>query len=162
MPYLAQQEMLGVGFPYGRLNYWKASLTRRLTDEAIETVVDHAARVPSPFTAIVLAGNHGPCTRVAPTDTAYYHRDAPYNLMMLSAWEGADATDRNIQWTREFIEAVRPQLSGGVYVNDLVGDEGEARVWEAYGGNYQRLAAIKAKYDPTNFFRANQNIKPSA
>ena len=68
----------------------------------------------------------------------------------------------NIRWTREFYEAVRPQLPGGVYVNDLVVDEGEACVREAYGENYPRLAAIKAKYDPTNFFRQNQNITPSA
>ena len=85
MPYLAQQALVGDAFPYGRLNYWKSSLTRRLTDEAIETVVHYAARVPSPFTTILLAGNLGPYTRVAQTATAYYHRDAPYNRMMLSS-----------------------------------------------------------------------------
>ena len=85
IPYPARQALLGVEFPYGRLNYWKASLTRRLTDEAIETIVHYAARVPSPFTATLLAGNLGPYTRVAQTAIAYYHRDAPYNLMMLSS-----------------------------------------------------------------------------
>ena len=82
--------------------------------------------------------------------------------MFLSAWESPADSDRNVRWTRESIAAVRPHLSGGVYVNDLndPSQEGEARVREAYGTNYARLAAIKARYDPTNFFRINQNIPP--
>ncbi|MDP8924398.1 MAG: FAD-binding oxidoreductase [Chloroflexota bacterium] len=163
MPYLAQQALLGMGFPYGRQNYWQSGLTRTLTDDAIEAIVDYAPSVPSPFTAIVLAANAGAVGRVDPGETAYYHRAAPYNFMILSAWESPVETERNVRWTREFFAAVRPQLSGGVYVNDLNDprEEGDARVREAYGANYSRLAAIKATYDPTNVFRANQNIRPS-
>ena len=161
MPFVAQQALFGPAFPHGRLNYWKSGLTSRITDGAVETAVDYAARVPSPFTAIVFAGTLGAATRVGKAETAYAHRDAPYDLVILSGWEDPVETERNVEWTRDFFAAVRPELSGGVYVNDL-GDEGEARVREAYGDNYARLAAIKATYDPTNFFRHNQNIAPGA
>ena len=162
MPYLAQQGLLSQGFPDGRQNYWKAGLSTTLTDEAIEVIAEYAPRVPSPLTAMVLAGNGGAALRVGASEMAYYHRDALYNLMILSHWEDPAENERNIGWTREFFSAVQPHLSGGVYVNDLndARDEGEARVREAYGANYTRLAEIKAKYDPTNFFRLNQNIQP--
>ena len=163
MPYMAQQELLSRVFPDGRQNYWKAGLTATLTDEAIETIAEYAPRVPSPLTAIVIAGSGGAAARVAPDAMAYFHRSAIYNLMILSHWEDPADNDRNVNWTREFFEAVQPHLSGGVYVNDLNDprDEGDARVRAAYGGNYARLAALKAQYDPTNFFRQNQNIPPA-
>lgn len=163
MPYMAQQELLSRVFPDGRQNYWKAGLTATLTDEAIETIAEYAPRVPSPLTAIVIAGSGGAAARVAPDAMAYFHRSAIYNLMILSHWEDPADNDRNVSWTREFFEAVQPHLSGGVYVNDLNDprDEGDARVRAAYGGNYARLAALKAQYDPTNFFRQNQNIPPA-
>lgn len=163
MPYMAQQELLSRVFPDGRQNYWKAGLTATLTDEAIETIAEYTPRVPSPLTAIVIAGSGGAAARVAPDAMAYFHRSAIYNLMILSHWEDPADNDRNVNWTREFFEAVQPHLSGGVYVNDLNDprDEGDARVRAAYGGNYARLAALKAQYDPTNFFRQNQNIPPA-
>ncbi|HLT21129.1 MAG TPA: FAD-binding oxidoreductase [Thermomicrobiales bacterium] len=163
MPYMAQQELLSRVFPDGRQNYWKAGLTATLTDEAIETIAEYAPRVPSPLTAIVIACSGGAAARVAPDAMAYFHRSAIYNLMILSHWEDPADNDRNVSWTREFFEAVQPHLSGGVYVNDLNDprDEGDARVRAAYGGNYARLAALKAQYDPTNFFRQNQNIPPA-
>lgn len=164
MPYLAQQGLLSQGFPDGRQNYWKSGLSRTLNDEAIEAIVDYAPRVPSPRSAIVLAGSSGKVLRVRPSDMAYFHRDARFNLMILSHWDDPADNERNIGWTREFFEAVRPHLSGGVYVNDLhdANDEGSERVREAYGANYALLAEFKAKYDPNNLFRSNQNIKPAA
>jgi FAD/FMN-containing dehydrogenase len=158
--YLAMQSLLVAGFPPGRLNYWKSGLTNQITDEAIDTIVEYARRVPSPFTATVIANTHGAFSRIGKSATAYWHRDQQYDLVVISSWADPADSERNIRWTREFFSTVRPQLSGGVYVNDLDEDEGK-RVRDAYGENYGRLLTLKRKYDPTNFFRMNQNIDPA-
>ena len=160
MPYAAVQAMFGEAFPYGRLNYWKSGLMREISDAAIETIVDHVARVPSPFSAVVFQECRGANLRVGKNQTAYYHRDTPYDFLILSNWTDPTESDRNIGWTREFSQAMQPHLPRAVYVNDL-GDEGDERIRNAYGENYERLVELKNKYDPTNFFRLNQNIKPS-
>jgi hypothetical protein len=163
MPYVEQQQLLTQAAPYGRMNYWQSGLSRNLSDGAIETITSIAPSVPSPYTVFVLAGNSGVAGTVGPEQTAFYHRSAIYNSMILSAWEDPADNERNIQWTREFAAAMRPHLSGGVYVNDLNDprEEGERRIHEAYGGNYERLVALKSKYDPNNIFRHNQNITPT-
>jgi len=117
--------------------------------------------VPSAHTALLFAELHGAYSRVGKTETAYYHRDLQYDLIILSGWTDPADTQRNIGWTRELFAAWEPHLARAAYVNDL-GDEGEDRARSAYGGNYARLAALKAKYDPTNLFRLNQNIIPAA
>ena len=100
--------------------------------------------------------------RVHEDATAFGHRGWPYNLLVMSIWEKAAESDANIQWTRKFFDAMQPFLADGVYVNYL-GDEGQDRVRAAYGGDkYDRLVELKNKYDPTNFFRMNQNIRPSS
>lgn len=159
--YLAMQSLLGAGFPSGRLNYWRSGLANEISDTAIETIAEYVARVPSPFTATVFANTHGAFSRVAKADTAYWHRDQQYDLVIISSWTDPAASERNIRWTREFSDAIKPQLSRGVYVNDL-GDEGDQRIRDAYGGNYDRLLTLKRRYDPSNFFRMNQNIDPVA
>jgi FAD/FMN-containing dehydrogenase len=83
-------------------------------------------------------------------------------LNIQSSWVDPQEAPRHIQWTREFWQAMRPFGTGGVYVNFLTDDESQERVRSAYGGNYERLRALKQKYDPTNFFRTNQNIQPTA
>jgi hypothetical protein len=93
-------------------------------------------------------------------DTAYPHRHLQYDVAILASWTTPADTDRNIRWTRELFDALQPHLDHGVYVNDL-GLEGDQRVRDAYGANYARLAEIKARYDPTNFFQLNQNIAPA-
>jgi FAD/FMN-containing dehydrogenase len=158
--YLAMQSLLAAAYPSGRLNYWKSGLAQEINDEAIEAVLEYARRVPSPFTSTVIASTHGAFARVGKSDTAYWHRDQPYDVVIIASWVDPSASDENIGWTREFFGAVRPQLSRAVYVNDLDQDDGQ-RVREAYGGNYDRLLALKRKYDPTNFFRMNQNIDPA-
>ena len=160
IPYTTQQTMLDEAFPYGRLNYWKSSLTDHLSDEVIEALVDHAGRMPSPLSAIAIADFHGAYRRVGKTDTAYYHRDLRYDIVIGANWTDPADTERNMQWTRELYEALQPHLPHGVYVNDLDRDEGSEQVRHAYGENYERLVTLKQKYDPTNFFRVNQNIKP--
>ena len=102
---------------------------------------------------------HGAYRRVGKTDTAYYHRDLQYDLIGVSMWTDPADTQRNIDWTQRLFAAWEPHLARAVYVNDL-GDEGEDRARSAYGDNYPRLVVLKNKYDPTNLFRLNQNIKP--
>jgi FAD/FMN-containing dehydrogenase len=161
--YLDQQAILTQAAPPGRQNYWKAGMSRALTDGAIDVIGEYAPQVPSPFTVILIAGNDGVAGQVASHAMAYAHRRAIYNVVALSAWENREDSDCNIEWTRAFHRDLQTHLSGGVYVNDLqeVHDEGEARVREAYGDNYDRLVALKTMYDPANIFRSNQNIKPN-
>ena len=159
IPYSAHQTIFDEAFPYGRLNYWKSSLTDELSDEVIAAVVDYAGQMPSPLSAIVIGDYHGTYRRVGKTDTAYYHRDLRYAMIITAAWTDPVESEHNIRWTRELFQVLQPHTSG-VYVNDL-GEEGEERVRNAYGENYDRLVALKNQYDPKNFFRLNQNIKPT-
>ena len=159
LPYVAMQQIFDPAFPPGRLNYWKSALAGRLTDELIEASVEHARKVPSPHTPILFIEMHGAYRRVGKTDTAYYHRDLQYDLIGVSMWTDPADTQRNIDWTQRLFAAWEPHLARAVYVNDL-GDEGEDRARSAYGDNYPRLVVLKNKYDPTNLFRLNQNIKP--
>jgi FAD/FMN-containing dehydrogenase len=160
--YTVMQTLFDAALPPGRLNYWKASLMSQLSDEVIEAIVEHARRIPSPFSGVFIPHYHGAFSRVGKRDTAYYHRDLQYELLILSSWIDPVDSEANISWTRELFQAVQTQVRGAVYVNMLDRDEGELRVQEAYGMNYERLVALKNKYDPTNFFRLNQNIRPDA
>jgi hypothetical protein len=160
LPYVAMQQIFDAAFPPGRLNYWKSALTSHLADEVIEASVEYARKLPSPFTVILFAELHGAYSRVGKTETAYFHRDLQYDAIILSGWTDPADTQRNIGWTRELFAAWEPHLARAAYVNDL-GDEGEDRARSAYGGNYARLVALKTKYDPTNLFRMNQNIRPT-
>ena len=109
---------------------------------------------------VMLERYHGAYARPAPADTAYHHRAPTYDVVIIASWTDPGAHDRNVRWARELFQAVQPQVSRGVYVNFLDHDEGAERVRAAYGDNYDRLVALKRKYDPTNFFRLNQNIRP--
>jgi hypothetical protein len=122
-------------------------------------MAEYVSEIPSPATGVGLQQMHGAASRVDPTATAFPHRDEHYDFLILSQWADPAESERNVQWTRSLFEAMEPFFEGGVYVNNL-GDEGEDRVREAYGANYERLQALKGKYDPTNLFRLNQNIKP--
>jgi FAD/FMN-containing dehydrogenase len=144
-------------FPPGRRHYWKAGFLRRLGPEAIDVLVDFAATRPSPYTMIALQQMHGAAARVSPAETAFAHRHDQWDCMILTQWDRPADDERSIRWTRELHAQMEPHLERAVYVNDLGGDEGD-RVRAAYGANYGRLAAIKARYDPGNFFRWNQNV----
>jgi hypothetical protein len=160
MPYVAVQRMFNDAFPAGRYSYWKSSLTPEITDQLIDAVVEHMARVPSPHTAVMLEHYHGAYARTAPAATAYSHRRTTYDVVIIGNWAKPADNERNIAWVRGLFAAVQPQVSRAVYVNFLDTDDGADRVRAAYGDNYERLVALKRKYDPTNFFRMNQNVKP--
>jgi len=144
--------------PPGMQNYWKGNLMRELSDGAIDAIVEHAARVPSPRTVILIDQLHGAASRVAHSETAFAHRATRHNVMTMSMWEDPDEAEVNIAWTRGLSAAIEPFASDAVYVNGAY----EQRPFAAYGTNYNRLVEIKTAYDPTNFFRHNQNIRPRA
>jgi hypothetical protein len=161
MSYVQIQSMFEPFFPPGRYTYTKSNFIKELTDEAIDTMVEFVAKSPSPYTfAPFLEHWNGAATRVAPTDTAFPHRGHSWDFMAWSMWSTPADTEKNVQWTRECWGAMKPHLVEGAYGN-YVTDEGEAVARAAYGVNYDRLVALKNKYDPTNLFRLNHNIKPS-
>jgi FAD/FMN-containing dehydrogenase len=160
MPYQAWQSVLNDAYPPGLFNYYKSHFVPRLSDELIETVIDCFADIPSPMSALGFEQFGGAVSRVAADETAFRHRDAPYDIAILGEWADPTTSAVNVQWVREVAAATERFSSGGVYVNFL-GEDGEERVKAAYGSHYQRLVALKRKYDPTNVFRLNQNIKPT-
>jgi len=159
--YCALQCAHDAGFPRGRNHYWKSSFFTDFTDDAINILLHFEAEMPSPASGIGMQQLHGVAARVDPAATAFPHRRSQSELLILAQWADPADTERNVGWARAFFEAMAPFAAGGVYVNDL-GEEGEDRVRAAYGANYDRLAAVKAAYDPTNLFRSNQNIRPIA
>ena len=157
MRYVDRQRTSDLSFPRGRRHYWKAGWQRRLDAAAIEVMVEFAARRPSPYTRLSLQQMHGAAARVPSSETAFAHRHDQWEVQILSQWLDAADDEANVRWARECHAALEPHLDRAVYVNSLSGDESD-RVSEAYGSNYQGLAAIKAIYDPVNFFRSNQNV----
>jgi len=132
-----------------------------LTADAIDVLLRFAAEMPSTASGIGMQQLHGVAARVPPEATAFPHRRSQSELLILAQWSKPAETERHVGWARAFFEAMQPFAASGVYVNDL-GQEGEERVRAAYGANYDRLAAVKAAYDPINLFRSNQNVRPTA
>ena len=158
-PFIMHQSMLDPMQPAGRNYYWKSDDLLELTDPAIDTIVAHSEAITSPHTIVPLFQLGGVGSQVAEDATAYSHRNAAYALNCNASWTEGEP-ERHIQWARDFSTAMQP-FSAGVYVNFL-GDEGEERARAAYGPTkFDRLVSLKNKYDPTNFFRINQNIKPT-
>ena len=161
VPYLQIQSGGDSLFPRGRRYYWKAQFLRSLSGAAIDTLLEVYARSPSAASLLVLQHVGGAIARVPASATPYANRDARYDCFPVSIWDARSDDDAAIRWARDVWNAVRPFSTGGVYANNL-GEEGEDRVRAAYGENHARLAALKAKYDPSNFFRLNQNIRPAS
>lgn len=164
MPYLAVQHLLDNATPEGNQYYEKSHFMRDIPDGAIDVMIEHFRKAPSPLSVPVFQQLGNAANRVAPDATAFGHRDARYNLILLTDWTTPRDTEVNVTWTRELWEALRPYATGGVYVNNIGQEaDGDGALFRAaYGVNYQRLAAIKHTYDPANLFRHNQNIKPAA
>jgi FAD/FMN-containing dehydrogenase len=159
--YLALQSISEHFNPPGLRNYNRSDYLQGLSDDAIATMVEHFATVPTPQTHVVLEHLGGAVARVAPDATAVAYREAPYNMLTVGIWDDPAADAAHIRWARELWERMQPFSAGGAYIN-YMGDEGEARVRTAYSpATYARLVDVKNTYDPTNMFRLNQNIKPS-
>ncbi len=159
-PYLQIQSAGDSVFPRGRRYYWKAQFLREIGDGAIDALLDIYAKAPSPSALLVFQQVGGAIARIPSSACPYANRDALYDCFPLAIWDNPVDDQANIRWARELWSAISPYSTGGVYANNL-GDEGEDRVRAAYGENHARLVALKNKYDPTNFFRLNQNIRPT-
>ena len=160
MGYCELNGMLDAGYPKGAFNYWKSTFLRQLSDDAIDTMIACFARCPTPMGQLLLEHVHGAATRVGVEETAFPHRARGYNFLVLSQWMDPATTDRSIAWARETYHEMEPFAAAGRYVNYLGDDEPGDPVAAAYGSNYGRLRELKTKYDPKNFFRMNQNIRP--
>jgi FAD/FMN-containing dehydrogenase len=145
----------------GARNYWKSHDFARISDAAVDAIVEYAGRLPTPECEIFVAHMGGAMNRVAADATAYPHRDAEFVMNVHTRWREPGQDAECVQWAREFFDQTAPHATGGVYVNFMPEDETD-RTQGAYGANFGRLAAIKAKYDPGNLFRMNQNIRPAA
>ncbi len=160
MPYTVIQQLFDAANPFGLQVYVKSDHLADLGDEVIDTLVTHAATATSPLSVVILFPLEGVVSRVGEQETAFGHRNTAYDYVIYSMWTDPQESERHIQWTRDFWTAMQP-FSTGVYVNEL-GNEGEDRVRAAYlPATYERLIALKNRYDPANLFRLNQNIKPT-
>lgn len=158
--YAAMQSLFeGAGAP-GMRNYWRSSFMKELSDDAIDALVNRSDEIPRPGTLLLLEHMGGAVSRVGEKETAYANRGANYNVSILGSWLDAGEDDKNIAWTRMFGDELRSFSTGGAYVNYMAADESAENVRGAYEANFQRLVAVKRKYDPSNFFSGNQNIVP--
>ncbi|WP_433508157.1 BBE domain-containing protein [Pseudonocardia halophobica] len=161
MPYSAAQTMADAFWPHNFQNYWKSDFLNGLSDGAIDTIVQQFSSVPSSMTSVVIEHNgDGAMNDIGRNETAFWHRDSTYNLLVTSMWEDRRNAEENVSRTKDFVGATARFASGGVYVNYL-GEEGSGRIRSAFGSNFDRLSAVKQKYDPENAFRLNQNIEPA-
>jgi hypothetical protein len=162
MSYVELQSMLDSGAPPDLQNYWKSAYLNTLSDPALDVLEAFSKTITSPLSQVHIQHLGGAVQRTGEDAMAFSHRSALCVLNIVTKWEGSRESERHMQWTRDFEAAMRPHSTGGVYVNFL-GEEGADRVKAAYGpAKYARLAALKSKYDPANFFRLNQNIEPVA
>jgi len=159
MPFPAMQSLLGPSFPDGNHNYWKSTLQRTLSDDAIAAIVEHGNRMSSPLSAVVLEYYGGAAGRVSNDATAYPHRDLPWDVLFIAQWTDAAQTSTHRDWARSGEEALRP-FGADAHLLSALDVESEEVIHTAFGANLQRLSEVKRKYDPANFFRVNQNIRP--
>jgi FAD/FMN-containing dehydrogenase len=160
MPFPVMQTLLDAAVPDGHQNYWKSTFLRELSDAAIDTIVTHANEASSPLTAVLVEQYGGAASRVPDDATAFGNRRADYDLGILTQWIDPADSERHITWTRRFADAMAPFRSG-TYLLNFLGEEGADTIRAAFGPNHARLVAVKSRYDPTNFFRVNQNIVPA-
>jgi hypothetical protein len=160
VPFPALQSLFDPLLPAGLQWYWRADFVEHLSDEAVEKHLEHATRMPPGLSTTHLYPINGAAHRVGRNETAFSYRDANFALVIV----GIDPDPRNgdliTTWCRNYFDALHPHSAGGAYVNFLM-EEGQERVKAAFRDNYPRLASIKKKYDPANFFRVNQNIRPA-
>jgi FAD/FMN-containing dehydrogenase len=160
-PYAAWQTAFDPLLTPGAFNYWKSHNFKSLSDGLLDTMVDYVGTLPTEECEIFIGQVGGASNRIGAEATAYPHRDTNFVMNVHTRWRNRDDEQTAIKWAREFFAATAPHATGGVYVNFMPEDETE-RVPGAYGSNYVRLAALKAKYDPGNLFRLNQNVQPRA
>jgi FAD/FMN-containing dehydrogenase len=159
MPVPVLQGLFDPLYPPGIHTYWKADYVNELSDEAIDLHIRHAKQLPTMLSTMHLYPVNGAAARVGNQETAWNYRDATWAMVIVGIDPDAANDELITNWARNYWQDLHPYGAGGAYVNFMM-DEGEERVKATYGDNYDRLVAIKTKYDPSNLFRVNQNIKP--
>ena len=160
-PYVEFQRSFDAGSPAGMHQYWKTNLMPELSDAALEIVEEAFVSMKSAYSFVFLEHLHGAVNRIPSSATAFPYRDAKFNFTTMSTWvDVADGPD-HIEFARKHWKAMQPFSCSGGYVNYLGNDSDDETIRDTFGKNYDRLAAVKAKYDPANFFRLNQNVKPA-
>jgi FAD/FMN-containing dehydrogenase len=161
-PWVGLQSGFDALFPAGELHYWKSRALAALTEDAIAEIVDLAGHRPTAGSDLVVWHHGGAMSRVGETDTAYAGRDAAFLVTVEANWTDPADSDEAIAWGRDAWAALEKHSTGGIYLNfPGFGEDQQALVRAGYGVNYDRLAQLKAKYDPANLFRMNLNIEPA-
>jgi FAD/FMN-containing dehydrogenase len=161
MPFPALQSMFDPFFPKGLQWYWRGDFVKELTDEAIEVHIAQARKLPSAISLMHLYPIDGAVHRVDRNDTAWNTRNATWSMVIAGIDANPQKAGDITRWTKGYWEAIHPYSDRGGYVNFMMDDEDDSRLRATYGDNYDRLVSLKGKYDPTNFFRVNQNIRPA-
>jgi len=160
MPLPTLQSMFDALYPPGLNWYWKGDYVSELPDEAIDLHLHYGSTLPTPFSTMHLYPINGAAGRIGPDETAWNYRDATWAMVIAGIDPDPANNDKIMTWAREYWEALHPWSAGGSYINFMM-EEGEDRIKATYGDHYERLAEVKARYDPENFFRVNKNIKPA-
>ena len=161
MPHPVLQSIFDPLYPPGLQWYWRADFVKELSDKAVELHVEHASRLPTMHSTTHLYPVNGAVQRIGRSETAFSYRDVTWAEVIVGVDPDPANKDRITAWAKEYWDALHPYSAGGAYVNFMM-EEGQDRVRATYRDNYQRLAMVKKKYDPTNFFRVNQNIHPAS
>jgi hypothetical protein len=160
MPFPAINTLFDDLLPKGLQHYWKAMLGGEMSEEALAVHLEHGPRVPNIESGPFFFPINGACHRVGENDTAFAHRDSAFSLVISGSWKDPADNDKNTAWVRNYYDALRPYSDEGGYINFMSADD-QDRAPSNYGANYRRLREIKARYDPTNLFRLNQNVLPA-
>ena len=160
IPHPVLQTLFDPLLPPGLQWYWRADFVKELSDKAIGLHIKHASQAPTMLSTVHLYPVNGAVHRVGKNETAFSYRDVTWAEVIVGVDPDLANKDKIVAWTKEYWDALHPYSAGGAYVNFMM-DEGQDRVQATYRDNYQRLAMVKKKYDPTNFFRVNQNIHPA-
>jgi hypothetical protein len=162
MPYVTYQSLLDAGFAsHGLHRYWKSGYSDNLSDGCIDELANAGENLASPMSAIIVILMHGAAARVPADATAFGARRPQWDVDVVSQWSDPGDAGRQIAWTREVWRAIEPHTTGAAMINHIGAEDQPDRIRASYAGNYERLAAIKQRYDPTNFFRLNANIIPA-
>jgi len=159
MPYSVVQGLIDGANPYGRRNYWRAHNLSGVEEPAVDTLLELAERIPSPFTALIVFNLGGAIAQIDDNATALGGRSAPYCVHLNTMWEGAENDEPNIAWARGATDALSPWITSGMSLNFWT-EVGREEVADSFGERLARLRTVKQKYDPHNLFRLNQNIEP--
>ncbi len=160
MPFPVVQSLFDALYPPGLQWYWRADFVKELSDKAVALHAEHGAKLPTMHSTMHLYPIDGTAHRVGKNDTAFSYRDADWAEVIVGVDPDPANQGKITKWCKDYFDALHPYSAGGAYVNFMM-EEGQERVQASFRDNYSRLETVKKQYDPTNFFRVNQNIRPA-